>query len=233
MNREEVLKKKRVFIGDLQGCADELEDLLEKIEYCDSKHQLYFVGDLINRGPSSERTLRKVIELNAQSVLGNHDLHLMRVLDGSRTIKAMDTFQDILKAPDRDDLINWLRNRPLIVEWDDIVLVHAGLHPNWLNLTEIAKPIEHLIQQQQIPYKDVNLRFLTSVRFCDSKGNFPTKNQPPNHPFAPWDHFYRGNRIIVCGHWAARGLVKNKLLRSIDTGCVWGGGTDCVDCRRR
>ena len=123
--------RQRVFVGDLQGCADELEDLLEAFDYRPDEHELWFAGDLVNRGPASARALRRVIELGADSVLGNHDLHLLAAAAGQRKPDPRDTFHDILEAPDRDELLSWLRQRPLVREWDDICLVHAGLHPEW------------------------------------------------------------------------------------------------------
>jgi bis(5'-nucleosyl)-tetraphosphatase (symmetrical) len=120
----------RVFIGDLQGCADELEDLLGAFSYDVTRHELYFVGDLVNRGPASARALRRVIELGADAVLGNHDLHLLAVAAGERPGRDGDTLDDILAAADREQLLAWVRRRTLVRQWDDIILVHAGLLPD-------------------------------------------------------------------------------------------------------
>ena len=216
-------ERHRVFIGDVQGCADELDDLLKAIQYDSTSHELWFVGDLVNRGPASLRALRRVIELEANSVLGNHDLHLLRVANRTRALQTNDTFQDILEAPDRETLLAWLRNRPLIKEWEDLVLVHAGLHPMWKELKPIVNPLETAIRSGEINVKDPNLRFLVSARFCSPTGDLPCSDQTHNETtLKPWDHFYQGHRTVVCGHWAARGLVKKRKLRSIDTGCVWG-----------
>lgn len=215
--------RQRVFVGDLQGCADELEDLLESVAYDPARHELWFVGDLVNRGPFSLGVLRRLIALGADSVLGNHDLHLLRVAAGERKLSRQDTFEDVLEAPDREDLLAWLRTRPLVHEWDDLVLVHAGLHPAWDDPGAVARPLEAAIARDEIPADDEDLRFLTRVRHCNAKGRRPANEWRPGPGFAPWDVHYRGARMVVCGHWAARGLVRGKRVRSLDSGCIWGG----------
>ena len=102
-------------IGDLQGCLESLEELLTQLP---QDAELLFVGDLVNRGPQSLQTLRFVKNLGsrARSILGNHDLHLLAVAAGAGEMHKKDTIADILSAPDRDELINWLRNQPLLIE---------------------------------------------------------------------------------------------------------------------
>ena len=103
-------------IGDLQGCLEELLELLERIRFDARRDRLWFVGDLVNRGPASLEVLRFVSGLGdtAVTVLGNHDLHLLAVAHGVAGAKRKDTLDDILRAPDRDVLLNWLRHRPLL-----------------------------------------------------------------------------------------------------------------------
>jgi bis(5'-nucleosyl)-tetraphosphatase (symmetrical) len=213
----------RVFIGDLQGCADELEDLLDDFSYDPSRHQLWFVGDLVNRGPASARALRRVIELGAGCVLGNHDLHLLEVAAGHRSLRRRDTLQDVLDAPDRESMLAWLRARRLVESWDDLILVHAGLHPAWREPRSVAAPLEAAIARGEVPWGDPDLDFFVAARHCDANGDRPDDDIEPGEPYAAWDRWYRGDRRVVCGHWAARGLVVNGRIRSIDTGCVWGG----------
>ena len=127
---------KTYFIGDLQGCHAQTVQLLAHLaETADQPYRLLFAGDLINRGPDSLATLRLVAGLARQgladSVLGNHDLHLLAVANGIRPQHASDTLADILDAPDRDELIDWLRRRPLALQQDGHLLVHAGLLPQW------------------------------------------------------------------------------------------------------
>ncbi len=123
-------------IGDVQGCNARLLALLERIHHVDPQARLFFVGDLINRGPQSLETLRTVRALSdttrrVQVVLGNHDLHLLAVAHGIRQPHRSDTLGDILQAPDRDELLDWLRHQPL-AHWEDgHLMVHAGVLPQW------------------------------------------------------------------------------------------------------
>jgi bis(5'-nucleosyl)-tetraphosphatase (symmetrical) len=221
--RASTRRRQRVFVGDLQGCGDELEDLLDALAYDPERHELFFVGDLVNRGPASARVLRRLMELGAESVLGNHDLHLLAVARGERKLKAIDTFRDVLEAPDRGLLLQWLRMRPLVRVWEDAVLVHAGLNPRWGDPRKVAAPLEAAIAGGAIPRRDADLDFLVEVRHCDADGNRPLDDDHPGAEFAPWDQHYAGRRTVVCGHWAARGLVRTERVCSLDTGCVWGG----------
>ena len=120
-------------IGDLQGCFAPLERLLEKIRFDPSRDRLWFVGDLVNRGPESLRCLRFVKSLGdaAVSVLGNHDLHLICVAEGVQEARPRDSLEEIVGAPDREELVAWLRHRPLMHVEDGFALVHAGLLPQW------------------------------------------------------------------------------------------------------
>jgi bis(5'-nucleosyl)-tetraphosphatase (symmetrical) len=216
-------RRLRVFVGDLQGCADELEDLLQALAYDPERHDLWFVGDLVNRGPASARALRRVMQLGAGSVLGNHDLHLLAVARSQRRLSAKDTFQDVLEAPDRDALLHWLAMRRLVEVWDDAVLVHAGLHPRWQDPRTVAAPLEAAIARGEIPSGEPDLDFLVRVRHCDAEGKRPADDSEPGAAFAPWDHHYAGRRTVICGHWAARGFVRAERVCSLDSGCVWGG----------
>ena len=123
-------------IGDLQGCLDELEVLLERLRFDPARDRLWFVGDLVNRGPRSLDTLRFVRSLGdaAITVLGNHDLHLLAVARGGGAWKAGDEgLQPIIDAPDAETMLDWLQSRPLL-HWDEplgMALLHAGLPPQW------------------------------------------------------------------------------------------------------
>jgi bis(5'-nucleosyl)-tetraphosphatase (symmetrical) len=120
-------------IGDLQGCGQQLQALQALIEQTAPKARLLFLGDLVNRGPQSLATLRHLRALGsrAEAVLGNHDLHLLAVAQEIRPAHPSDTLQDILEAPDRDELLDWIRHRPLALFEQNHLLFHAGLLPQW------------------------------------------------------------------------------------------------------
>lgn len=120
-------------VGDVQGCHVELVQLLDQISFDQATDKLWLVGDLVNRGPGSLEVLRLVRSLgdSAITVLGNHDLHLLAVAEGTAELNRNDTLDEILNAPDRDELLHWLRNQRLLHAQDGYVLVHAGLLPQW------------------------------------------------------------------------------------------------------
>jgi len=120
-------------VGDIQGCHTELVRLLDEIRFDAASDRLWLVGDLVNRGPGSLEVLRLVKSLgdSAITVLGNHDLHLLAVADGVAELHRTDTLDEILHAPDREELLHWLRHQRLMHAQDEHVLVHAGLLPQW------------------------------------------------------------------------------------------------------
>ena len=132
----------RYAIGDVQGCYEELRTLLAKLQFSADRDQLWFVGDLVNRGPQSAEVLRYVRSLgdNAVVVLGNHDLHLLAVAHGCRKRKKSDTLEEVLDGKDRESLLEWLISRPL-VHFDEPrrdLMVHAGLLPQWYAQTAVT-----------------------------------------------------------------------------------------------
>jgi bis(5'-nucleosyl)-tetraphosphatase (symmetrical) len=120
-------------IGDVQGCYGALRRMLALIHFDRAQDKLWFVGDLVNRGPDSLAVLRFVRGLGgaAVSVLGNHDLHLLCVAAGVQPPHGHDTLEAILQASDRDDLLDWVRRRPLLHVQHGYAMVHAGLLPSW------------------------------------------------------------------------------------------------------
>jgi bis(5'-nucleosyl)-tetraphosphatase (symmetrical) len=211
---------RRIFIGDIQGCRDELERLLEAVNFDPTADELHPVGDLVNRGPDSLGVLKLLKSLDAGGVLGNHDLHLLRLAAGTRDPQPGDTLDAILVDDRREELLDWLAARPLIRAWDDLLLVHAALSPAW---SDPVATLEGLDPLRSHP----DTAFATLVRYCDSEGNRPSSDwPPPPGPFRPWYDLWRENgneaRTVVFGHWARRGLVHLESLRGIDTGCVWG-----------
>jgi bis(5'-nucleosyl)-tetraphosphatase (symmetrical) len=142
-------------IGDLQGCYSELQTLLDKINFDETNDQLWFVGDIVNRGPESLKCLRfvKALGTTAKTVLGNHDLHLLAIANKVRKPHRNDTVNEILNADDADELFEWIRQQSLLVTDPDLnfTIVHAGLSPQWIleQAKELAQETESLLQSNQ------------------------------------------------------------------------------------
>jgi len=185
-------------IGDVQGCYDELKALLSQIKYRSDRDQLWFCGDIVNRGSKSLETLRFVrsLEDNAITVLGNHDLHLLATAYDHQQPGKKDTFDAILKANDAAELLDWLRHQALLHHDAEkkITLLHAGIHPHWSisKAQQLAKEMEQLLQGENHInfYKHMygdkpfmwddslsgwsRYRFITNIltrlRYCDKQG---------------------------------------------------------------
>ncbi|CAO1667495.1 MULTISPECIES: symmetrical bis(5'-nucleosyl)-tetraphosphatase [Salinicola] len=148
-------------IGDLQGCYAEFEALLERLDFSPSRDHLWLAGDLVNRGPDSLGCLRRSVALDgaASVVLGNHDLHLLAVARGHGKLKRNDTLTDILEAPDRSEMLEWLRGQPLLVAdrergpvKNGYVMTHAGLLPQWslAEAAELAAEAEAVLRGDEV-----------------------------------------------------------------------------------
>lgn len=137
-------------VGDVQGCCDALEQLLQRIDFSPSRDRLFVLGDLVNRGPHSGDTLRRLQALgaSAQCVLGNHDIHALAVAYGVRPAHRSDTLHDIVQAPDSAALIDWLRHQRLAVFEAGWLMVHAGAAPHWTldDTLDLAAQLEHGLQ---------------------------------------------------------------------------------------
>ncbi|MDQ8038984.1 MAG: symmetrical bis(5'-nucleosyl)-tetraphosphatase, partial [Rickettsiella sp.] len=202
-------------IGDIQGCFDPFIRLLKKINFNSNQDCLWFTGDLVNRGPASLEVLRFVKSLKySQVVLGNHDLHLLSVMYGKSSLLRQDTLDAILNAPDKKELANWLRHRPLLHHDSifDFILVHAGLSPQWdfdkalqcahelevvLQSNYYSEFFEHMYGDFPSRWSDNlkgwdRLRVITNcftrLRFCDADGNLDlnTKGTTPMKKYFPW-----------------------------------------------
>lgn len=211
---------RRIFIGDIQGCRDELERLLEAVCFDPAGDELHPVGDLVNRGPDSLGVLRLLRSLDAGGVIGNHDVHLLRRARGNREALEGDTVEDVLRCEEREELLNWLAARPYVRAWDDVLLVHAGVSPAWRDVVVTLEGLDPLM-------RGTAGAFATLVRYCDTEGGRPATDwPPPGEPFHPWYEFWRERpgeeRTVVFGHWARGGLVHLPRVRGIDTACVWG-----------
>ena len=153
-------------IGDVQGCFSALERLVQQLQFDPLKDRLWFVGDLVNRGPDSVSVLRYIRGLgnSAITVLGNHDLHLLAVAGGCVPVREKDTFQDVLTAPDREDLLEWVRHQPLLFKDGDIALLHAGLLPQWS-----VKDADTYAKEVQSVLRSVDYRSFLTALYDDKK----------------------------------------------------------------
>lgn len=203
-------------LGDLQGCCDPLERLLQTIDFSPSRDHLYVLGDLVNRGPDSLGVLRRLGGLGnaATSLLGNHDLHLLAVAHGMRKPHRSDTLGAILTAPDRDDWLDWVRQQRLAVHEQGWLMVHAGVVPQWdaAQTVALAREVEAMLAGpdlgefltsmygdeparwddglQGVPRWRCVVNVLTRLRFCAEDGTmeFTTKDGSHGAPegFMPW-----------------------------------------------
>jgi bis(5'-nucleosyl)-tetraphosphatase (symmetrical) len=204
-------------IGDIQGCFAELRQLLDLLHF-DSADRVLFTGDLVNRGPDSLAVLRFVRSLGerAVTVLGNHDLHLLAIASGARRGKKNDTLAPVLNAPDRAELLDWLRRRPMAYRDPETgwLLVHAGLVPQWdgEQALALAREVEQVLASHDADdfYRNMygdeprrwdedlsgwpRLRFITNVltrtRYCRPDGTLDLAQKGPLSdtpaPLLPW-----------------------------------------------
>ncbi len=203
-------------VGDIQGCYVEFQRLLDEIGFDPARDRLWLVGDLVNRGPGSLEVLRLVKSLGdaAITVLGNHDLHLLAVAEGKAELHHTDTLDAVLTAPDRDELLGWLRGQRLVHAEDGYLLVHAGLLPQWSaeQAVSLAREVERELCGPDYatflhrmygnaphgwddaltgyPRLRVIVNALTRMRICTPEGEmeFRFKGELPHIPFGylPW-----------------------------------------------
>lgn len=162
-------------IGDVQGCHSSLCRLLDKLDFDPALDELWFTGDLVNRGPDSAAVIRFIKSLPAtRIVLGNHDLHLLAVAEGLRPCKSTDTFADVLNADDRGPLLNWLRRRPLAQfdEQKNVLMVHAGLHPKW----ELKQALDYAHEVEALLHNDETYTQLLSLMYGDKPASLSRKS---------------------------------------------------------
>ena len=194
-------KPRRLFVGDLHGCLAELDGLLTRFGFRPGVDRLFSVGDVIGKGPDVPGTLRRLMDLRATVVVGNHDFSL---LEAARQTRAGQEpkHRDYLESlgSEREAWIGYVASWPLFVELDDIILVHAGLEPGRKTLSKMAP------------------RVLMQIRTWDGKGSNLNKLGDP-----PWFECVDRDKIVVFGHWAQRGLIDLPRFKGLDTGCVYGG----------
>jgi bis(5'-nucleosyl)-tetraphosphatase (symmetrical) len=192
-------------VGDIQGCLQPLKCLLRQVAFNPDRDMLWSVGDIVNRGPRCLKTLRFLYAMrdNLRMVLGNHDLHLLAVAAGVRQASASDTFTRILKAKDREPLLNWLLHRPLIHHQHDATLVHAGIPPQWtlaqamgyarevedaLRSPDCVEFLRQMYGNEPLLWSEelrgmtrlrVITNYLTRMRYCTSDGVLDLESKGP------------------------------------------------------
>lgn len=190
-------------IGDVQGCGHALERLLARVDFSPSRDRAWLLGDLVNRGPQSLSTLRRLRDLGDAAVclLGNHDLHLLAVAAGGRRVHRSDTIDEILAAPDRQALLDWLRQQRMAAEARGWLLVHAGVVPQWdrAQTLSLATEVESMLRSEalddflRVMYGDEPVRWdpalagerrlrfvinvLTRIRFVQPDGTLDLKSK--------------------------------------------------------
>lgn len=216
----------RWIVGDVQGCARELDDLLRAIRFDPQRDELHLLGDLVNRGRHSLETLRLWTSVGGGGVLGNHDVYALLVRSG-RWKRQSDTLQALFDAPDAEPLLARLRELPVLLhlpsERNDAWIVHAGLDPRWTDLHRAAAHIHAGPHDDDWLLRE-DVDFATRVRCCTPEGERSRHDHatcPPPH--RPWDEFYRGEAIVLHGHWARRGHYRSGRVIGLDSGCVYGG----------
>lgn len=243
-------------IGDLHGCYRTLRRLLKKIEFAKSSDRLWFTGDLVNRGPRSLEVLEWAADHDwrIESVLGNHDLHLLAVAFGVAEERPRDTLRPILKSNRQVPLLDWLRRRPLAVGTPARLMVHAGLLPSWtveetlsiaarlegrLRGPDAAQLLAAMRRKGVRPEEESSetraLRVFALVRSLRADGELCREFTGPPEEVpkgcVPWFDA-PGRRSagteVVFGHWAAVGFRRGPNYLALDSGCAWGGQLSAV-----
>lgn len=193
-----------LFIGDVHGCIDELKELLAKVDYKSDSDRLIYLGDILNKGPSSAEVLRFIKAQNAECILGNNEIGFLEVAKNGCYFG--NTLQMLLEdlGDELDTFCHWIESFPTYIEEDDFIAVHAGINP------------EKTVAES-------SLKVRTTIRTWDGKG---VDLNNPSHP--KWYDLYHGEKTIIYGHYAADKLqVRDKTI-GLDSGCVFGGELSCL-----
>ncbi|GAB5452589.1 MAG: symmetrical bis(5'-nucleosyl)-tetraphosphatase [Halioglobus sp.] len=221
-------------VGDIQGCLQPLQCLLEAVAFDPEQDMLWSVGDIVNRGPQSLETLRFLHNMrdNLKMVLGNHDLHLLAVAAGARQPGRGDTLTPILEAPDREELLAWLLHQPLVYSEHGHTMVHAGIPPQWSVADALARAreVEQVLCSEQCvaffsamygnepaAWSDelhgmARLRlitnYLTRMRYCTPSGALDLKSKGPQ----PDNVDYGGEKVCAWFNHKRRKTADDKIL---------------------
>jgi bis(5'-nucleosyl)-tetraphosphatase (symmetrical) len=234
-------------IGDIHGCYDAFQRLLSIIDFDPRTDTLWLTGDLANRGTQPLETLRFLyrIKNTVRMVLGNHDLGMLRYCYSDVEPKPTDTARVLLNAPDRDELCAWLIHQPLLLENNDFLMVHAGIHPHWsleharcqaiafeaaMQKAFAEKTLKNFFNHVWDPlgpyYNTANV--FTRMRFCYPSGELElqTKDRKTAPGLVPWFELTETqlqDKTLLFGHWSSlEGITGRSEIIALDTGCVWG-----------
>ena len=192
-------KRETLIVGDIHGCFYELLDLLQKANFEPEKHELILIGDVINKGPYSDKVLDWIAQHSVTALMGNHEERLLSCLRGDRSwpprLRELKNKWGLKKLT---EVAQRIQQWPLFIERDHFIAVHAGVAPNF-KLSE-TKP-----------------HILMNIRTWDGKGVDLNNPQDP-----AWHDLYKGKKLIVYGHWATQGLMMKFNSIGLDTGCVYG-----------
>ena len=187
-----------IIIGDVHGCIDELEKLLKKTNTDPHRDQILFLGDLVNKGPESEKVFDLFLDLKADAILGNHEHAILKQHRGdwklAKSYKRLK--KEFGKSFERfvDEIETW----PAYLDTHDFLAVHAGVRPD-------------------LPPAETQIQELVNMRTWDGEGlDFQNDDDPP------WYEFYTAEKLVIFGHWAAKEGVTRKNAIGLDTGCVYG-----------
>lgn len=237
-------------IGDVHGRYRPFQDLLEKIDF-KSTDRVIFVGDLVNVGFESAEVVRWAMHHNSETVLGNHDLHMLAVIMDEAKMRPKDTFQDILDAPDRHILQDWLLTRPLVINLPshNLLVVHGGLLPSFTPAlaTQLSGELEAALQldptalfktmygneprlwSDELAGEDrlrIAINTFTRARILKNNGEleFDFKNTYETIPagYSAWFDLYPHSEITpIFGHWSALGCRRFPNAIALDSGAAW------------
>lgn len=237
-------------IGDVHGCWRTLKRVLKTIDFNKDRDELIQVGDLVNKGPGSLEVLRWARSLGPgfRMVLGNHDLHLLARIEGGRKARKDDTVGAVLEAPDREELVGWLRKQPLLVRIGKLLVVHAGLMPDWsvaeaevlaaegaaaIRSGRIKDLYRKVVWSPELEGMDrvaAAVSVMTRIRMVGKDGLpiFPFWGPREKGPKGakPWFEdaaSVHEDRTTVFGHWATLGFFRGPGVVCLDSGCVYGG----------
>ena len=226
-----------LFVGDIHGCAVELEALLEKVGFSPSQRRLIPVGDAFNRGPDSPRVLAVLRQAEAEPLLGNHEQRLLRLAEHKASAKPLppvalspqSAYTQFCKAGVWEEAVAAMRSWPL---WRC-----SAKHPGTLVGASQASGRKHWLAVHAgihpvLAVEATNPHFLTNVRHCNAQGEQPSPlldgGLRAPRGYRAWFYHHRAMYTVVFGHWGRRGLVRRPRLYGLDTGCVYGGALSAL-----